>query len=897
LEELETSQDTIVGASEPDHSPGTSLVNIPLATASLDDNATATTEAKGAATTVLAGAAPTQRATGALGAWWAAFGRWREKHVFWQGLSKVRRWRLIFVIIFLVAFFAPLLTLGATALIQYNELKGWGLDGVNQLLAIKNLLPSSSSSSSGGTSNTINKAKDILNKTTLAAIAGHCQAAQADFSHINTAVANRDGIIGLAITFGYKAKIDAVQQLAIVGIDGTVLCTKLTTLGADFTDSFKTSPFATTGGPILTQKSFMDLETALDDTQVLLTDIETHVQQINFSDVPVSAKQLQQLRQYLGYLPKALSDIATFKPFLPLMGWALGVDAPRNYLVQTMDRGELRPSGGFNGQWGILNINGGRLGPLSLTDVTFVDFTSTNGWTLNQPTPKPYDSWWPIVHWGVRDGDLSGDFPTTAKLIMGSFQREEAAVSDGIKAHLDGDIHFSPVVIEHLLVPSILGPLYMPCYNVTITSANLEAELHYYQEDPSSLGIQNKCSPATGSTSSRKRFTSQLAQALEARVRSANQATLLAILGSVKSDLLAKNLEIYVNNTAIEGLLAKDHLDGAINVNPAIDSTTIIQSNFGVNKGSTQVTETINEYIQMDDSGGAFHNVQLVLDYHPTQPVYGQPVYRDYVRIYVPPNAQFDGGSGFDENIMPMYSYTPNPVPAKPLCKATTSTPTPPKPPTPGPGTPTPPPATATPPPPMGTPFPCTPAEAPNCYHGAYNPQVGGGTAEWINNRMGSNNAYIDDIGWPTNYVSDITDVNGNPQRAMYGGVVVVPPFCVATVTVQYYVPNIAGNGAHNNLPYTFLLQRQSGTYPNYHVVIVPAADTKATRIDVSGNNPNTPLAMDMSWSLSVPKKKDDLSQDTNGTAHSSAAPPLTLGDMLADISKRWVDLTRFTGG
>jgi hypothetical protein len=825
--------------------------------------------------------APTERISRSVRSALARFKHWRDQRRVWQRLARMRRWRIILVVIFLFAFFAPLLTLGATALYQYNQLKGWGQDGVSQLLAIKTFLPSTSPTTtkgSSGTNTTVQKAQDILNKKTLIAIQGHCQAAQADFTHINTAIANRDGIIGLAMTFGYRSKILAVQQLALVGIDGTILCGKLTALGMDFTSTFKTSPFSSSGGPILTQKSFADLQTALDDSQVLLTDIQAHMQQININDVPVSAKQRAQIAQITGQLPKLLSDLQTFKPYVPLLGWALGVGKPRNYLIQTMDRSELRPTGGFNGQWGVLNVNGGRIGPLSLSDVTFVDFTSTNGWTLNQPTPKPYDSWWPIVHWGVRDGDLSGDFPTSAKLIMGSFEREEAAVSDGIRAHLDGDIHFAPVTIEHLLVKSILGPLHMPCYNVTITSDNLEAELHYFQENPQGLALQNQCATGTGHTSSRKRFTSQLAQALEARVRSANQATLLAILGSIKNDLLAKNLEIYVNDPAIESLLAKDHLDGSINVNPAIDSTTIIQSNFGADKDSTQITETINEYVQLDDSGGAFHNVQLILDYN-QPPAYGQPIYRDYVRIYVPPNAQFEGGSGFDENIQPMYTYTPNPTPAKPLCTAPAKTTTP---------APTKPPQGHKPPPPPPTPapFPCTPAEAPACNQGSFGSELQtlpNATNQWISNRMGSNSGYIDDIGWPTNFVSDITDAKGNPERAMYGGIVVIPPYCTATVSVQYYTPNVAGNGAHNNLPYTFMLQRQSGTYANYQVQIVPASDTKAATINVSGSNPNHPLAMDMSWSLSVPHNKKNADASDALWSGLLTGFSATLGDIMAD--------------
>src|SRR5262249_12582015 len=153
-------------------------------------------------------------------------------------------------------------------------------------------------------------------------------------------------------------------------------------------------------------------------------------------------------------LPKILDDIETFKPYLPLAGWALGVDHTRNYLIQTMDRSELRPSGGFNGQWGVLKVNGGRIGKISLSDVTFVDFTSSNGYTLLQPTPIQYAAWFPFAPYGMRDADMSGDYPTSAKMIMTTFIKEETAAGtlhnpnvlgkDGTTT-IDGDIHFAPV--------------------------------------------------------------------------------------------------------------------------------------------------------------------------------------------------------------------------------------------------------------------------------------------------------------------------------------------------------------------------------------------------------------------------------------------------------------------
>ncbi len=797
---------------------------------------------------------------------WRRFKQWRDQQSFWQRLAAVKHWRLIFVVIFLVAFLAPVLTLGATALVQYSQLKSWGLDGVNQLTSLKDLpafaslfggstsgkttssTTSKKSTSGSTTTATAQKISDILSPATLSTVRQHCTAAQSDFTHINTVIANRDGIIGLAMSTSYGPKILAVQQLAIVGIDATVLCNELASVAGEFSNSFKTSPFSSSGGPILTQQSFADVQQGLQDAQVLLTDIQAHVQHVNLNDLPVSATERAQVAKYLPEIPKALRDINTIQPYIPLAGWALGVDSTRHYLIQTMDRSELRPTGGFNGQWGVLSIDGGRIGAISLADVTFVDFTSSNGIVLPQSPPVPYRSWWFVSDWGMRDADLSGDFPTSAKLIMNTFIKEETASGSlhntdvlGPKGStLDGDIHFSPLVIEHLLDPKILGPMTIPCYNVTVNSTNLEDVLHYYQNTSAGQAAQNKCasSTQTGTTSLRKRFTQAVAFELENLVRSATQAQLLKVFGSLRDDLQRKELEVYVTNTPIESLLAKDHLDASIVTDPKVDATTIIQTNISVNKGSTFVTDTTNEYITLDAQGGAYHDLVVQLNYAPTASVNGELTYRDYIRVYVPPDATYYGGSGFDQNIKPMYTYTPSPMAQKPLCKAPPKTTPTPQPTATGTVTPTP---TMT-PTSTPTPFPCTPAEAPTC-QSTYNPT--GSTAEWIANTEGSNSTFIDDIGEPTNFVSDM------PGRNMYGGLVVIPAFCVATVELRWYVPSIAGTTAKHNLPYSFTFQRQSGTFPNYNLQIAPAAGTGIQLLKASLKN----MTQDATWTLALPAK------------------------------------------
>lgn len=770
-----------------------------------------------------------------------------------QRIVTMRGWRLALVLVFLVGFAAPLITAGGVAYSQYSQLKAWGLDGVQQLMAIKDLLPSSNSvaaSATPGATGTLgtpaatptltgtpaagqtqsglqDKAKDILNKDTLTQIKQHCEAAKNDFAHINAAIANRDGIIGIALGTPYRGKILATQQMAIIGLDAAALGSKLATVGMDFTNTFETSPFSPDGGPLLTQKSFADVQQALLDTQATLLDIQVHLEQLNVNDLPVNNAQRAQLNKYLPYVPKALKDIAAIQPLVPLAGWALGVDTSRQYLIQTMDRAELRPSGGFNGAYGILNVTGGRLGKISLTDV---DLLYPLG---GKRAPEPY-YWWPFGNFGLRDSNLSGDFPTTAKL-------SEYWYHDVTNVNVDGVIMFSPTVIEHLLGPDVLGPLTLSCYNDVITSTNLEDKLHYYQLG-GGVEIQKKCSSNDTATSKRKRFTAALASALQDKVRASSQAILLKVVASAKNDLATKELEVYMNNPAIEAQLSKNHVDAAMIRDPKVDSTYIVQANVSVNKGAKYVTTTVNEHVWLKSNGDAYHDLTVSLDYQPHGNVYGQLTYRDYVRVYTAPNAQYLYGSGFDQNIKQIQYPNQQPTPVPPLCNIFNGAP-----PTPLP-TPVPNPDPSQPPIPYTySATPCQPAQAPTCTASASNPTglfIPGGSSEWITGLGGSLSDHIDDIGAPTTLVSD------EPGRGMFGGLIVVPAFCKATFEIAWMVPHSAGTGAQHNQPYTFAMERQSGTANDVTIDIEPSSDAKIAPI-----KQHFTLNANMTWTLNATKK------------------------------------------
>src|SRR5437016_7348974 len=214
-----------------------------------------------------------------------------------------------------------------------------------------------------------------------------------------------------------------------------------------------------------------------------------------------------------------------------LVAWLLGVGHQRRFLVQTMDRAELRPGGGFTGQYGILQIQDGRMSPFNLTDVTLIDYAE-NGTEIGRNAPPGY-SWMNFGNWGIRDSHLSGDFPTTARMTMQLFQDEGGGP-------VDGDIAFTPSLIGHIL--EVTGPIKVPGYNETITSKNLEERLHYYQQNYSAIALQRQKS-GTNNAATRKTFTTLLGRLLLERVRHLQVKQLLTIMQAAVKDLQSRDLE------------------------------------------------------------------------------------------------------------------------------------------------------------------------------------------------------------------------------------------------------------------------------------------------------------------------------------------------------------------
>ncbi len=269
-----------------------------------------------------------------------------------------------------------------------------------------------------------------------------------------------------------------------------------------------------------------------------------------------------------------LSALDRLHPVLPTL---LGVGTPTKYLIELLDSTELRPGGGFIGNYGFATLSGGKLTGANITDVDLLDRPfEAAGHTIPYPPQYRWFQADPIA--GVcAILNLDADFPTAARY------GEENYVQEGGNVPVQGVIATTPAFIQHVF--AITGPIDIPEYGETVTAQNLIDRIHFHQLGGAAAGEGSDLIPSPdGHSSLRKRFTELLAEHFFARVQqlssSASPKLLQVIVGAVRS----KDIQIYFNASAAEGLLHVLHFDGAIQ-SLAGDGLFIVDANVSGAKG------------------------------------------------------------------------------------------------------------------------------------------------------------------------------------------------------------------------------------------------------------------------------------------------------------------------
>jgi hypothetical protein len=507
-------------------------------------------------------------------------------------------------------------------------------------------------------------ASSLLSVSKLGEAKDHLNAIQQDLYEI-------DGVAGLttAPLSSVSPTVRNYRLLIRIGYD-------LTSAGATGVDVAQTLLGPLTGGALSSDGTGINADD-IQRARVSLASAEARVadglaayQQLDQSALPAQLKPDSKYGKLLALLTVAPDAFTEMKSLLDAAPGLLGIGAASNYIVIALDHSELRPGGGFQGNYGILSIEGGKQSkdhPLSLHDVYALDSKyfhnpavntakDTNSYpdcVRNGPQPPDYYWWWPYrnlgtceFNWGLRDSNLSADYPSNARTAIQTFQYVKDEIPNN--GPVSGVVTFTPVLIADVLAAT--GNLTVPGWTVpeckqvgiTVTPDNLEATIHDQQQVP--------CQ----SQSARKEFTHQLSTQLLDRVKHLDKSKLKDLFNIVAQAIKHKDLQVYLADPRAELLLQQLGLASEVSRGSG-DSYFVNDANIGANKANMYVTQHQTDVVTLLPNGGALHHLQISTTYDKKGYIFNGPNdsvdYQAVERVYMPGDATLLGNAGFTPRI------------------------------------------------------------------------------------------------------------------------------------------------------------------------------------------------------------------------------------------------------
>lgn len=502
-------------------------------------------------------------------------------------------------------------------------------------------------------------------------------AAYGDFSGVNARL-NLVGIASVAPVVG--SKVSGAQKLVPIAVEATqagmLACDAMGVLAASLKH-----PFGTTGGT-LTSDQYAIIVNKWAQIRPLAHTIIEQLGQLTPSDLSLDPRLGPIVGQFVTKLPQITQLVDDFDGVVAALPQLMGIEKPSNYLMLILDSSELRPTGGFIGNFGALGVNKGQVDPgFHITDITLIDssvkFTQKD---VNYPftsasisIPDRYN-WLKSVfefpdsaNWSLRDSNLDPDYPTTAKYAIDLYSKLLPPAQANLNAQgstlklydpkTSGD--FAGVItlslgffVQALKVTGkidVVLPTNNGTIHETVTSDNFVSKIHYYAL--SGTGGTGPDNQACGTTSCSKVFTSAVVKAFMDKIK-ANLSQFIGPLGKIFFESLrTKDIEVFVNDPKAEQALIDLGIGASVQAPKTGDSVFEVEANIGANKDNGFLQYKLSDQITIDQSGTATHKLvwqyiwpadpKTIAESFPAGGPNGNFNYHSHSRVFVPPTATY----------------------------------------------------------------------------------------------------------------------------------------------------------------------------------------------------------------------------------------------------------------
>jgi len=294
-------------------------------------------------------------------------------------------------------------------------------------------------------------------------------------------------------------------------------------------------------------------------------------------------------------------------------------DTVRTFLILLQNNMELRPGGGFLGQYAVVKVKNGEVLSTFLEDANLLDQRIT----AKIKPPYPLTRMIGLKKWKFRDSNFSPDFPTNVDKAKYFYRLS------GRSANFDGVIAVNADVFNDVL--ELTGPITVPGYNLTFSSVDGALKLEEYVEK---YYIMNP----DVDTQNRKNIMKAMTSIIVDRLFSLGNIPKIADF--VHKEFKNRNIMVHFEDEKLQALIESVYWDGKMEENWNSDYLMMVDANMGALKTDYYIKREVSYDIDLTTPRP---QVTLNIIYKNTAP-YGDwrtSDYHSYLRIYAPQGSNF----------------------------------------------------------------------------------------------------------------------------------------------------------------------------------------------------------------------------------------------------------------
>lgn len=352
-----------------------------------------------------------------------------------------------------------------------------------------------------------------------------------------------------------------------------------------------------------------------------------NLEKVQFSILLYPAKgSINKLKSELNMGREFLESAIPATKFLPELA---GYPKEKRFLFLLQNNDELRPGGGFIGNYGIIETKNGDILHFDTDDSYHLDMPVKDKLKIEPPPPLKKHL---IENWYFRDSNWSPDFTETAKTAEWFYKQENGLAKVKANDQFDGIIAITPKLISDLL--AITGPITL--------------EGHEYNKDNFSELLEYRVEVAYRekgeSEWNRKEMVGKIASELKVRLLDLPLTRLPEVFKAVSNNITEKNIMVYFNDCDLERLAIEEGIAGELK--PAADDYLMVVD---ANMASFKTDSVMNKNLlyEVEERGGEL--VAKVTAHYAHQGGYDWRTtkYQTYTRVYVPAGAKLIRAEGF----------------------------------------------------------------------------------------------------------------------------------------------------------------------------------------------------------------------------------------------------------